>query len=180
MPVTSTLPCSLAVWDKKQAQLAKECAKDVAKIRAHEKNSPNAVEFNLRYEVLLDYSQIYAVARLLNIDCGGAYSAFAENTVTFDLTTGKRYDPLNLYAISRRGRYCMEFRPAIRKIIQEALIAERKPIEKDTIGLGAQGLHVMYAGTHVVQACYGNVVLPYERLQKFLNTKETQRIHWVH
>lgn len=198
LPVTSTLTRSLAAWDKEQAQLAKECAKDVAQIKAREKNSPISVEFNLRYEVLLDSSRIYTVASLLNIYCGGPYPAFVENAVVFDLTTGKRYDPLKLYAISLRGRYGAEFRPAIRKMVREALIAERKPIEKDddcipvlqqdeiqmiekdTIGLGAQGLHVMYAGAHVVQACYGNVVLPYERLQKFLNTKEAKRIHWVH
>ncbi len=198
LPVTSTLASSLATWDKEQAQLAKECAKDVAQIKAREKNAPIAVEFNLRYEVLLDSSQIYTVARLLNIYCGGPYPTFAENAVVFDLTTGKRYDPLKLYAISRRGRHGPEFRPAIQKMIREALISKRTPIkkdddcipvllqddiqmiDKDTIGLGTQGLHVMYAGAHVVQACYGDVVLPYERLKKFLNIQEAKRIHWVH
>lgn len=42
-----------------------------------------------------------------------------------------------------------------------------KADRKNTMGLSALGLQVMQAGTYVVQACYGNVVQTYERLQNF-------------
>ena len=196
--IAKTLAKSLAAWDKQQLAMAKDCAKDVARVNAREKGHTLVAEFELRYEVLLDTPQIYSLAQWLNINCIGPYPAFAENAVVFDMATGQRYSPLRLYAITRKGPYGAEFRPEIRTLIRQALIAERKPIDKDdeciqvlksdeirlleddTLGLGAQGLHVMYAGSHAVQACYGEVVLPYARLKKFLNTQEAKRIHWAH
>ena len=193
-----TLSQSLAKRDRQQLAMARECAKDVAGVNAREKSNTLVAEFELRYEVLLDTPQIYSLVQRLNIHCIGPYPAFAENALVFDLATGQHYNPLRLYAITRNGPDGAEFLPEIRTLIRQALIAGRQPtdqkneclrvlkrddirlLEKDTLGLGAQGLHVMYSGPHVVQACYGDVVLPYARLKKFLNTQEAQRIHWVH
>lgn len=178
--------------------MAKECAKEVAGVNAREKSNTLVAEFELRYEVLLDTPQIYSLAQRLSIHCIGPYPAFAENALVFDMATGQHYNPLRLYAITRNGTDGAEFLPEIRTQIRQALIAGRQPtdqedeciqvlkrddirlLEKDSLGLGAQGLHVMYSGPHAVQACYGDVVLPYARLKKFLNTQEAQRIHWAH
>lgn len=196
-PVSKALADTLAKWDRQQFAQANDCAKEVTQVNAREKTTLVA-EFELRYEVLLDTPQIYSVGTRLNIHCIGPYPAFAENAVVFDMATGQRYKPLRLYAITRKGPYGAEFRPEIRTLIRQALIAERGPIDKDdeciqvlkrdeirlleedTLGLGQKGLHVMYSGPHVVQACYGEVVLPYARLKKFLNTQEAKRIHWAH
>lgn len=187
---------SLSAWDKKQRVEAKECAKEVALIKAQDKQSPIEAEFVLSYEVLLETPTIYSVAVNLNVFCGGAYPNHLETGVAFDLTTGKLYEPLKLYAIARKGQFGYEFKSSIREKIRQRLIEKRGTVLKDDecmqvvrndeikfaddgiVALGQDGLHITYSGAHVVQACFAPVVLPYAELKDFLNKQEAARLHW--
>ncbi len=199
VPVSKTLSKSLAAWDKKRLQDAKDCAKDAAPIQAHGKDHPGLYQYDVRYEVFLDSPEIFSVGSVLNVYCGGPYPAVAEIAAVFDISTGKMYDPLKLYAIANRTDHDgSELLPSVRTLIRQRLLAQRKPspkddecigvierdeirfLDKDTLALGPEGLHVMYSGPHVVQACYGPVVLPYASLKKYRQAKEAHRIHWTH
>jgi hypothetical protein len=116
--------------------------------------------------------------------------------VVFDLTTGKRYDPLKLYAIAKNGRYGYEFIPPIRLMIRNQLIQNRgvnskdnkciqvlknddvKLIEDGIVAPDEKGLKIMYSGPHVVQSCYSSVLLPYGELKQYLNKQEAERLLW--
>jgi hypothetical protein len=199
VPVSKTLAKSLAAWDKKRLQDAKDCAKDAAPIKAREKDRPGLYQYDVRYEVLLDSPEIFSVGSVLNIYCGGPYPSVSEIAAVFDVSAGKMYDPLKLYAIADGTDHGgSELLPSVRTLIRQNLLAQRKPIQKndecigvieqdeirfldrDTLALGPKGLHVMYTGPHVVQGCYGPVVLPYASLKKYRQAKEAQRIRWTH
>lgn len=196
--MTPTLAKSLAAWDKERLQEAQDCANDVSSIKAQDKDHPGLYEYDIRYKVLLDSPEIYSVGSVLNIYCGGPHPAVDENAAVFDISTGKSYDPLRLYAIAHHATYGSELLPSVRSLIRQRLLAHRRPFKKDddcigfiqrdeikfidknTLALGAEGLHVMYTGPHVVQGCYGPVVLPYASLKKYRQAKEAQRIRWTH
>lgn len=198
IPASKTLASSLEAWDSKRRTEAKECAKDVASIKAQAKDHPGLYEYEIRYEVLLDSPEIFSVGSVLNIYCGGPHPSVDENAAVFDITTGKPYDPLRLYAIARHATYGSELLPSVRSLVRQRLLAHRRPfkknddcigfiqrdeikfIDKNTLALGAEGLHVMYTGPHAVQGCYGQVVLPYKSLKKYLQAKEAKRIRWAH
>jgi hypothetical protein len=195
-PLSAALKQSLAAWDVEKKNEARSCAKEVAKIKAHNKHSPVEAGFDLRYEVLLDAPTVYSVAVNLNVYCGGPYPAHSETAVVFDLVTGKRYDPLKLYAIAKKGRYGVEFIPPIRAMIRQQLIQGRgvntkddeciqvlknddlQLVEDGIVAPRQKGLQIMYSGPHVVQACYGAVVLPYGELKQYLNKQEAARLRW--
>jgi hypothetical protein len=197
-PVSKALAKSLEAWDSKRREEAKDCAKDVGAIKARDKDHPGLSEYDIRYKVLLDSPEIFSVGSVLNIYCGGPYPAVNENAAVFDITIGKPYEPLRLYAIARHATYGSELLPPVRSLVRQRLLAHRRPfkqtdecigvlqrdeiqfIDKDTLALGIEGLHVMYKGPHVVQGCYGQVVLPYKSLKKYLQAKEAKRIRWAH
>lgn len=194
--LSAVLKQSLAAWDVEQKNKARWCAKEVAKIKAHDKHSPLEAEFDLSYEILLDAPTVYSVAVNLNVYCGGPYPAHSDTAVVFDLTTGKRYDPLKLYAIAKKGRYGYEFIPPIRAMIRQQLIQDRgvnskddeciqvlknddiKLVEDGIVAPGQKGLQIMHSGPHVVQSCYGSVLLPYGELKRYLNKQEAARLRW--
>lgn len=195
-PLSAKLKQSLEVWNVEQKNKAKSCAKEVEKIKAHDNHSPLEAEFDLRYQVLLDTLTVYSVAVNLNIYCGGPYPAHSDTAVVFDLTTGKRYDPLKLYAIAKKGRYGYEFIPPIGVMIRQQLIQNRgvnskddecvqvlkndeiKLIEDGIVAPSQKGLQIMYSGPHVVQSCYSSVVLPYNELKRYLIKQEASRLLW--
>lgn len=105
----------------------------MAQSKAHDKHSVLEAGFDLRYEVLLDAPTVFSVALNLNVYCGRPYPAHSEAAVVFDLTTGKRYDPLRLYAIAKKGRYGYEFIPSTRAMIRQQLIQDRGVNTKDDV-----------------------------------------------
>ncbi len=195
-PVSAALMRSLSAWDKQKRFEAQECARQVAKIKAHEKRLSIEAEFDLRYEVLLDTPTLYSVAFSLNVFCGGAHPDHVERGIVFDLTTGKAYDPLKLYAIASKGQSGYEFCSSVREMIRQRLLEKRGPDLKDDeclqalkdddiryiddgiVALGQKGLAITYSGAHVVQACFAPVVLPYFALKGFLNQQEAARLRW--
>jgi hypothetical protein len=195
-PISVVLQHSLSVWDKEQRNEAIECASEVAQIKAQDKLSPIEAEFDLSYDVLLEAPTVYSVTVNLNVFCGGAHPDHMETGVAFDLTTGKRYEPLNLYLIATKGEFGYEFRSSIRKMIRQRLIEKRGPSLKDDeciqvlnaddikfaddgiVALGKDGLTITYSGAHVVQACFAPVVLPYSKLKGYLNKQEAARLRW--
>ena len=198
LPISAVLKQSLAAWDVEKKNEARWCAKEVAQIKAHDKHSPLEAGFELHYEVLLDAPTVYSVAVNLNVYCGGPYPVHSETAVVFDLTTGKRYDPLKLYAIAKKGQYGDEFIPPIRTMIRQQLIQDRgvntkddeciqvlkdddiKLVEDGIVAPAQKGLQIMYSGPHVVQGCYGSVLLPYAELKRYLNKQEAARLRWPH
>ncbi len=195
-PVSVALMRSLSAWDRQKRHEAQACVKQVATIKAQEKRLSIEPEFDLRYEVLLDTPALYSVAVNLNIFCGGAHPDHVEIGITFDRNTGKRYDPLKLYAIASKAQFAYVFRSSIREMIRQRLIEKRGTHLKDDeclqvlndddiefaddgiVALGQKGLAITYSGAHVVQACFAPVVLPYSELKGFLNQQEAARLQW--
>ena len=87
-------------------------------------------------------------------------------------------------------------KPAVASLIRSALLREinKSSIQKscltvikedtiefldqDTVGLGKNGLYIMYTGPHVVASCYKTIVLPYPQLSRFLNQAEAKKLNW--
>ena len=177
--------------------MLKECREQVAEWKRRDPGSSIGLTFDLRYEVLWSDSRFYTLVSRLNIFCAGPYEAFAERGLNFVLISGKKYDPLRLYRLVNRGDENTgdTIKPEVREMIRSALLKARgsQPrddcvetlkqdditfFDDDPVALTKKGLMVFYSGPKVVMACYEPVLLPYERLKRFLDREEVKRLGW--
>jgi hypothetical protein len=194
---SSQLLRSLGEYESSQRRLLKECREQVVEWKRRDPASSVGLMFDLRYEVLWSDSRFYTLVSRLNIFCAGPYEAFAERGLNFDRITGKKYDPLRLYRLTSRGDKNTgdTIKPEVREMIRSALLKARgsQPgddcvetlkqdditfFDQDPVALTNNGMMVFYSGPNVVKACYDNVVLPYERLKRFLDREEARRVGW--
>ena len=193
---TSRLLKSLRKWDEMQLKIAQEC-EDMAIDHNPGLKKEKVNEFyKLSYSVLINNNNLYSVSVKIDWYCGGPYPSIDENAVVFDKKNGSRIDPIDLYNITQKTKNGYTIKPAIQSLIRSALLREidkgaiRKScltvikedriefLDQDTVGLGKDGLYIMYSGPHVVSSCYKTIILPYKQLSRFLNPSEAKRLNW--
>jgi hypothetical protein len=194
-PPDAQMRKAMASIDQHHKREARQCAQEVALIQRQEKTSRLDGTYSLRYQVVLDNPRIFAVTSALEVYCAGAYPAFAENAITFDRSTGQKYDPLKLYALTQRSGDSVQVVPEVRQMIRAEWLARRGPgvdddckqilkadelrfFDADTVTFTPTGLLILYTGPHAVQACYEPVTLSYASLKKFLRPEEASRLGW--
>lgn len=193
---TPRLLKTLQKWDESQFKEAQEC-EDMAIDHNPSLKKGKVNEFyELSYSVLINSDNLYSVSVKTDRYCGGAYPSIDNNVVVFNKKNGSKIDPTDLYNITEKTKHGYTIKPAIQLLIRSALLREidkgsiRKSclnviqedtieyLDQDTVGLGKNGLYIMYTGPHVVASCYKTVVLPYPQLSRFLNKAEAKRLNW--
>lgn len=193
---TSRLLKSLQKWDELQLKIAQEC-EDIAI-----DNNPNLKKekvnefYKLSYSVLINNNSWYSVSVKTDRYCGGPYPSIDKNVVVFNKKSGSKIDPIDLYNITEKTKNGYTIKPAVASLIRSALLREIDKgsiqkscltvikedtiefLDQDTVGLGKNGLYIMYTGPHVVASCYKTIVLPYPQLSRFLNQAEAKKLNW--
>jgi hypothetical protein len=193
---TPQLISALQKWDKGQFKIAQEC-KEMAIDYNPTLNKMKANEFyKLSYFVLINNDDLYSLIVKTFRYCGGAYPSIDENAIVFNKKNGSRIDPIDLYNITQKNKHGYTLKPAIQSLTRSALLRELDKdsienrckavinqdefdyLEPNTVGLGKKGLHIMYSGPHVVQACYKTIILPYQQVSRFLNLAKAKKLNW--
>lgn len=193
---TSRLLKSLQKWDELQLKIAQEC-EDIAI-----DNNPNLKKekvnefYKLSYSVLINNNSWYSVSVKTDRYCGGPYPSIDKNVVVFNKISGSKIDPIDLHNITEKTKNGYTIKPAVASLIRSALLREIDKgsiqkscltvikedtiefLDQDTVGLGKNGLYIMYTGPHVVASCYKTIVLPYPQLSRFLNQAEAKKLNW--
>lgn len=153
--------------------------------------APQQAEFTSQVAVLLDTASVYSLEVIGEDYCpGAAHPNTWQYGLTYDLTTGRRYNPLKLYAIGSQVQGGMvRLAPAAAQRVKAVLLRRAEPECRTAVaeqladvgmslGLSLRGLNIYFDAPHVVQACFPPITLPYGQIRAFLNPHEAARLRW--
>lgn len=172
-------------------QLAQRTAAIRKEARECAGQASQQAEFTSRVAVLLDTPSVYSLEVIGEDFCpGAAHPNTWQYGLTYDVTTGRRYNSLKLYAIGTRDQDgLVRLAPAVAQLVKAELLRRAEPECRTAVteqladtgmsfGLSLQGLNVYFDAPHVVQACFPPVTLPYGQIRTFLNPHEAARLRW--
>lgn len=198
--LTPALKKEFEAWNAKWRSDAKECL-DMAKEDKERVKAlgNNLIIFEISYHPIRDDQTFYSVAFNYEVYCGGPYPSRSLGAIVFDIGSSKIYDPTQLYRIVSPNK-SDKIDPRFRRILKNTLLDRNKNehgssksdndcrdviltdqfeyLEDKSVGLTPEGLWIYYTGSHVVQACYDAVVIPYAKLKPSLNQSEASRLKW--
>lgn len=188
---------ALQRWNQQQLSNARECGRDLQESRPEIKFSKNSeLPYTNQYQVMFDSPTLYSVAVATELDCGGPYPVLMHKVVSWEVESGRDFDPLTLYRIGTRQEYGISVLPEIRPMIRQQLIRKARSeskgsdcrkilrqdklnsLEPDSIGLTKSGLYLAMDGVHATAFCYVPVFLDHQQIRKYLQPEVADRIRW--
>lgn len=155
---------------------------------------PYEGETNDRFEPVMISRRWLSVAAHNDSSCGGAHPNASNVYLTYDLTTGAEAEPLDWFTTRavRRERYgggaggvSRTLQPAFRAFILSGWRADPQAAECDevirsqsdwNVGITRAGFVFTPSLPHVVQACFEEFTIPFDRIRPWLTSAAVQHV----
>ena len=183
--MTPALARKLAAWDRSQRQEQRACELAYRESR----NDRAAIGlYDIQYKVLLDTPEVFGVLMAGDVYCGGAHPETIYAGLTFPTRSGTLLNPVRALDLGIQSAHKDILKATLLGPVRELLLQRNRgpdgtpdcidlleSLTPESVGPaavvpGRDGLHVAVKSSRVVASCFGEVTVPYQRLQLSLGT----------